>query len=307
MPGIFRKIINMGKGMLYKGHVEFSSRELKRLISPKARIAKLATGFRFTEGPVWIDDGQYILFSDIPAGIIYRTDKDGQTSVYRDPSHNSNGLTLDRQKRLIACEHGTRRVTRTEHDGTLSVIAEIFRNMKLNSPNDVVVSSKEFVYFTDPPFGIKPEQQEQPCNGVYLVKPERGELTLLYNSFERPNGLAFSPDEKFLYVDDSWQKKIMRFEVKDNGELKNGTMFFRFREKLPGNPDGMKVDIEGNIYCTGPGGLSVISPEGKLLGIIRLPEVASNCAWGGDDFKNLYITAQTSVYCTKTNVPGCVR
>ncbi|MGH7885835.1 MAG: SMP-30/gluconolactonase/LRE family protein [Thermodesulfobacteriota bacterium] len=288
----------------YKGQIKSSSEHFYRLIPKNTRIKKVASGFKFTEGPVWIQDGNYLLFSDIPANKIYRLNRNGNLEIFREPSNNSNGLTLDGEKRLIACEHKTRRVTRTENNGSINVLAESFSGKRLNSPNDVVVSKKGFIYFTDPPFGIKSEAQEQKYSGVYFINPETLVVNLLVDDFERPNGLAFSPDEKYLYIDDSKLKHIRSFEVKENGELKGGKIFYEFNEKLPGNPDGMKVDIEGNIYCAGPGGIFVINPTGNLIGKIVLPEIPSNCAWGDNDNKNLYITAQTSVYKIKTNITG---
>ncbi len=288
----------------YKGHIEPKSDDFYKLIPKNTKIKRIATGFKFTEGPIWFNDGEFLLFSDIPGNKIYKLSKNKELTVFRESSNNSNGLTLDEKGRLIACEHGSRRVTRTEKDGSTTVLADSFDGKKLNSPNDVVVNINGLIYFTDPPFGIKKEVQELKFSGVYLLNLETRELKLLVDDFERPNGLAFSPDEKHLYINDSWQKCIRRFNVEENGELTNGTIFYEFTEKLPGNPDGMKVDIEGNIYCTGPGGISVISPSGNLLGKIVLPEIPSNCAWGKEDNKTFFITAQTSVYKLKVNIPG---
>lgn len=292
------------KNRVYKGHLESHTNEFSRLAPTNTKIIKIDSGFRFTEGPVWIEDESFLHFSDIPANRIYKLNKKGDISVFREPSNNSNGLTLDKEKRLIACEHGKRRLTRTQTDGSVKVLAESFEGKKLNSPNDVVVTHNGRIYFTDPPFGIKSDRQEQKHNGVYMIDPDNLELKLVSKDFERPNGLAFSPEEDYLYIDDSWQKKIIRYKVRENGELENGILFYEFKENLPGNPDGMKVDTEGNLYCTGPGGISVISPAGNLLGKIVLPEIASNCAWGEKKNKTLFITAQTSVYKIKLNIEG---
>lgn len=288
----------------YKGHLESKSDKFYKLISKKTKIHKMASGFKFTEGPIWFEDGEFLLFSDIPASKIYKLGKYEKISVFRDLSNNSNGLTIDSEGCLIACEHGRRQVTRTEKDGSITVLADSFKGKKLNSPNDVVTSKKGLIYFTDPPFGIKTEQQELSQNGVYSINQNTLEVKLLTDVFERPNGLALSPDGKYLYVDDSWQKYIKRFSINENGELDEGEVFYEFSENLPGNPDGMKVDIEGNIYCTGPGGISVISPNGELLGKIVLPEIPSNCAWGDEDNQTLFITAQTSVYKLRTKISG---
>jgi gluconolactonase len=274
-------------------------------IDPQAKIEQIASGFQFTEGPVWHPEG-YLLFSDIPANTIYQwTPGESKATVYRKPSNHSNGLTFDAQTRLIACEHD-RRVSRTEADGTVTAIATHYDNGRLNSPNDVVVHSNGSVYFTDPPYGLpnQKEGKEQPCNGVYRLAPD-GTLTLLDDSFERPNGLAFSPDEQTLYVDDSYKDHIRAFDVLPDGTLANGRVFADL--SLPGAqgvPDGMKVDRLGNVFCTGPGGIVVVSPEGEILGRIEVPEQPANLAWGDADYKTLYITARTGLYKVRTLIGG---
>jgi gluconolactonase len=273
------------------------------LMPEDASIERVAAGFQFTEGPVWFAEGGYLLFSDIPANKILKLTPDGQVSVYREPSGNSNGLTQDGEGRLIACEHGTRRVTRTEKDGSVTVLADTFDGKQLNSPNDVVVKSDGAVYFTDPPYGIQPEQQEQPVRGVYCLSEDLNRITLVADDFTAPNGLAFSPDESRLYIDDSERRHIRVFDVQPDGCLSGGQIFHDMDIDKPGAPDGMTVDIYGNVYCTGPGGVWVIDQEGRHLGTIVTPEQPANCAWG-DDGKSLYITAQTSVYRIRTNIPG---
>ncbi len=274
------------------------------LISADAVIERVANGFQFTEGPVWFAEDKYLLFSDIPGDKILKLTSDGQVNTYREPSNNSNGLTRDREGRLIVCEHGTRLVTRTEKDGSLTVLAEKFEGKKLNSPNDVVVKSDGAIYFTDPPYGIQPEQQEQPVKGVYRLSADQRKLTLLIDDFTGPNGLAFSPDESCLYIDDSERRHIRAFDVQPDGNLSGGQIFHDMDIEKPGAPDGMKVDVSGNIYCTGPGGVWVLDQEGRHLGTIVTPEVPTNCAWGDDDWQSLYITAQSSVYKIRTNIPG---
>ena len=286
--------------------LEVHAQVFYRLIPEDATIERLAGGFGFTEGPVW--RGDHLLFSDIPRRRIVRLRnlaEGPEVTTFRYPSGNSNGLTLDRQGRLIACEHSTRRVTRTEIDGTIRVIAERYDGKRLNSPNDVVVKSDDSIYFTDPPYGLRnqTEGKELSFQGVYRVSPD-GRLTLLVDDFERPNGLAFSPDERVLYVDDSARRHIRAFDVQPDGTLANGRIFADMSSPDSGSPDGMKVDVEGNVYCTGPGGLWMFTPKGELLGRIIPPEQPANLAWGDADWRSLYITARTSVYRIRTLVPG---
>jgi sugar lactone lactonase YvrE len=270
-----------------------------------AAVEKVAGGFEFTEGPVWVPDG-YLLFSDIPASTIYRwTPGSVSAEVFRAPSGRSNGLTLDREGRLLACEHD-RRLSRTEGDGSVVTLAERYEGKRLNSPNDVVVRSDDSIYFTDPPYGLprQEEGRELDFNGVYRLAPD-GALTLLDDSFDRPNGLAFSPDERVLYVDDSRRGHIRAFDVQADGMLSNGRVFAELREPgEQGVPDGMKVDVRGNVFCTGPGGIWVLDAAGEPLGVIRVPEVPANLAWGDDDLKTLYITARTGLYRLRVRTGG---
>jgi gluconolactonase len=284
--------------------LEPKSATFRSLFSERVSFQRVATGFRFTEGPVWIHEKNSFLCSDIPANRIYELAVDGRVTTFREPSGNSNGLTRDKQGRLIACEHGNRRVTRTEPNGIVKSLAERFRANKLNSPNDVVVKSDGSVYFTDPSYGIKPYEQEQPVAGVYRLSPDGGDISLVADDFKRPNGLAFSPDEKKLYIDDSHRRHIRVFDVQDDGSLSGGSVFHDMNVRSPGAPDGMKVDVEGRLYCTGAGGVWVFDALGNHLGTIRMPEKPSNCAWGDDDWRSLYITAITSVYKIQVNTPG---
>lgn len=274
------------------------------LFEPGARVEKVATGFRFTEGPVWDRIGKLLLFSDIPANQIRKWESGDTTTVFREPSGNSNGLTYDKQGRLIACEHGNRRVSRTEPDGRITVLADRFEGKRLNSPNDVVVKSGGSVYFTDPPYGVGPESRELDFQGVYRIKPEGG-LDLLVKDFAMPNGLAFSPDEKRLYIGDSSQHRHIRvFDVKPDGTLENGRVFADLSDPKPGAPDGMKVDTEGRLFSTGPGGVWVFAPDGTHLGTIATPEGPANCAWGESGWRTLFITAGTSVYRIRLKAAG---
>ena len=266
-------------------------------------VEQVATGFEFTEGPVWHPDG-YLVFSDIPAGIIYKWQPDGSVSVFRNPSGGSNGLTFDEQGRLIACEWKTRRVTRGEPDGSLTVLAEQYEGKRFNSPNDVVVKSNGSIYFTDPYYGFPGTQErELDFRGVYRIDPD-GTLTLLVDDFQTPNGLAFSPDEKILYVDDTGRRHIRAFDVQEDGSLANGRLFLDMACDAPGPSDGMKVDTDGNLYCTGGGGIWVIRPDGTHLGTIELPELPKNCAFGDADQRTLYMTADTSVYKVRIKTRG---
>jgi len=293
---------------------------MEEIAPATARIEKLAGGFTFTEGPVWMKEG-YLLFSDIPANVIRKWTPDGQVTVFLEKSGyegtdapagafiGSNGLTLDSEGRLIICEHGSGRVTRLEKDGSRTVIADKYQGKRLNSPNDAVFKSDGWLYFTDPPYGLV-KQDEDPkkelkFNGIYRVKDKK--LELLHKDMTRPNGLAFSPDEKYLYVanSDPARKVWMRFEVTDKGGLANPQVFFDATSSTEeGLPDGMKVDEKGNLYCTGPGGVWIFSPAGKHLGTIKPPEVPANCAWGDADGKTLYMTARTGLYRIKLGIAG---
>ncbi len=263
---------------------------------------RLDTGFEFAEGPLWMDD-LGLLFSDIPADKIYRWTEDGGTEIWRDGSGNANGLTQDIEGRLIACEHGTRRVSRTGSDGRVITIASEYQGGRLNSPNDIVTHSSGQIYFTDPPYGIEEADREQPVNGVYRITLD-GDLLLLADDFTRPNGLAFSPDESTLYIDDSGKRHVRVFDVLPDGDISNSRLFADMDHPQPGSPDGMKVDIEGNIYVAGATGLWVFEPAGNLLGVIVTPERPSNCAWGDEDKQTLYITARSSIFRIRMKTPG---
>jgi gluconolactonase len=276
---------------------------LQAILDDNAQVEKVAGDFQFTEGPLWHPQG-FLLFSDIPANTLYQWTANKKPEIFRRPSGNANGNTLDREERLLTAEHSNRRVSRTEKDGTVVTLASQFEGKRLNSPNDLVVKSDGSIYFTDPPYGIKSEQEELGFYGVYRLAPD-GKVTLLVKDFVRPNGIAFSPDEKKLYVNDSEKGHIRVFDVKSDGTLENGQLFAELKDPSKnGVPDGMKVDIEGNVYSTGPGGIWVFSPSGNLLGSIEVPEVAANLAWGDRDYKTLYITASNSLYRIRLKIPG---
>jgi gluconolactonase len=306
----------------YFGRIERLDPALDALIAPDAKLEKLAENFDWSEGPVWIKDGNYLLFSDVPMNIIYKWEDGKGVSTFFTPSGytgtiprggepGSNGLTVDSQGRVTSCEHGDRRVGRLEKDGTKTTLADKYQGKRLNSPNDLVYKSNGDLYFTDPPYGLignmKDPKKELPFQGVYRVKPD-GDVTLLTDKVTRPNGLAFSPDEKILYVASSDPEKAvwMAFNVKDDGTLDEGRVFFDSTSMVKGRkglPDGMKVDSRGNIFATGPGGVFIFSKEGNHLGTINTGQATANCAWG-DDGSVLYITADMYICRIKTKTRG---
>ena len=295
---------------------------LDKLVSPGTKIEKLHGDFRFIEGPVWVRTGPYLLFSDLQNNAIMKWSPDGSVSVFRKAIFSgsypdgvqigSNGLTLDKQGRLVAAEHGNRRVSRIEKDGTITVLADRYEGKRLNSPNDLVCKSNGDIYFTDPPglYRTYPEGPNAPKReldfaGVYRVSAP-GKVELVTKDVPYPNGLAFSPDEKKLYIASSRPEKFwMVYNVKADGSLSNGRRFFD-ATSIPGEgvPDGMKGDRAGNIYATGPAGIMIFTPGAKLLGTIELPEIPANLNWGDADGKALYITARTSLYRIRMNVAG---
>ncbi len=290
--------------------LEVRDARLLDLFDPAADLECLASGFQFVEGPVWHPVRQDLVFSDIAGDRLYRWHPVDGLGVWRQPSRMANGNTYDRQGRLITCEHAASRVTRTELDGTLTVLAAHYAGRELNSPNDVVVRSDGAVYFTDPNFGRRPTRvgvprpQPQPSQGLYRADPVRLTLTRLVDDFDQPNGLCFSLDEQQLFVNDSPRGHIRVFAVQAEGGLGNGRVWAEVRGDGPGVPDGMKVDARGNLYCAGPGGLHVFSPDGQALGRVRVPEQAANFTWGDADGRSLFITATSALYRLRVRAPG---
>jgi len=258
-------------------------------------VEKIADGLVFTEGPVWIDDG--LVFSDVRGDTLYRWTEEGGLSTFRKPSRQANGNTLDTRGRLITCRHEARDVIRTEADGSITVLIDSHDGGKLNSPNDVVVQADGTLWVTDPPYGLKKRPKEQSFNAVYRLDPGAEEPVSAVTGLRYPNGLAFSPDGKFLYVAESdWKIKpnfVMRYRVTEEKRLTNGK---RFVEIETGAADGLRVDKSGRLFCTSGLGVEVFDPDGMRLGVIRTPKPASNCCFGGPEGRTLFITARDAVY-----------
>lgn len=289
--------------------VEVRHPSFGKVVGSSVEFEQLGTGFLFTEGPLWHPKDRYLLFSDMPGDVIRRWSAEKGIETFRSPASKSNGLTWDRQGRLLACEHATSRVTRTESDGRLTVLASHYQGSELNSPNDIVVARNGAIYFSDPTYGRMDYyglKRPLPLDyrGVYRIEPDGGEPKLLAKDFGQPNGLCFSLDARRLFVNDTDKKHIRVFDVQGDGTLTGGSVWAETKGEGPGAPDGMKIDSEGNVYCCGPGGLHVFAASGDCLGVIRTPEVAANFAWGDDDLRSLFITASTSLYRIRVNVPG---
>lgn len=303
--------------MLVGQDFELVDKRFHDLTVPIAWVEKHFEECRWAEGPVWFADGGYVVWSDIPNERMLRWIPQHGVDVFRAGSNFANGNTRDRDGRLVSCEHGTRRVTRTEPDGTITVVADSYRSGRLNSPNDVVVRSDGTIWFTDPNYGImsnyegyKSEMEQDGCY-VYRVDPGRGTIDVVVDDFVKPNGLAFSPDEAILYIADSGVSHdpdgphhIRAFDVAKDGSLSGGRVF---TEVSPGLPDGFRVDTEGNIWTSAGDGVHCYSPEGGLLGKIHIPEMVSNLTFGGPRRNRLFITATTSLYSVFVAAIGAQR
>jgi len=273
---------------------------------------RICTGFDFTEGPIWIPWDDCLLFTDIPLSRIHRWRPGwAEAEVYRDNSGNANGLTLDHDGNLLACEHFNRRVSRAPYNGEVTSTIDRFEGRRFNSPNDVVVDRGGAIWFTDPNYGLTTRRmgdygapQEIPAQGVYRAAPD-GTITRVAATFTQPNGLTFSPDESLLYINDSHDGIIRRYSVQPNGTLTGGDLFVDMHDDpRPGGADGAKVDEAGRLWTTGAGGVWVIAPDGTRLGVLEIDEVPANLCFGGPDFTTLYLTARTSVYRVETTVRG---
>jgi gluconolactonase len=309
------------------GHIKAFEDEFYELVPKDAVIEVLGSGFDWSEGPLWVpeEDGGYLIFSDIPRNSIMKWSQREGISLFMKPSGytglgaysrepGSNGLAIDREGRIIFCEHGDRRVSRLEHNGGKKTLADSYEGKRFNSPNDAAVKSNGDIYFTDPPYGLprqfRDDTRELDYCGVFRVSSE-GKVTLLTKEMTAPNGIAFSPDEKTLYVaqSDSRSPIIKAFPVKIDGTLGYGKEFYNFLEtvgKMPGGPDGLKVDRAGNVFATGPGGVYVITPGGKALGRIHTGQRTANCAWGNADGSMLYMTADSYLCRIRTKTKGNV-
>ncbi|TDE52888.1 SMP-30/gluconolactonase/LRE family protein [Nonomuraea mesophila] len=275
------------------------------------RVERLHTGTRWAEGPVYFPAGRFLVWSDIPNDRMLRWDETtGVVGTFRQPAGYSNGNTLDREGRMITCEHGNRRVTRTEHDGSITVIADRWQGRRFNSPNDAVVRSDGSIWFTDPPYGILSDYEghaaEQEIDGchVYRADPVTGEVRVVADDFVRPNGLAFSPDESLLYIADTRARHLRVFDVREDGSLAGGKVFAEGTES--DNYDGIRLDHTGRVWTAAGKAVLCYDPDGTLIGRLRLPEFTANLVFGGPKRNRLFITASTSLYSLMTSVTGAL-
>ena len=282
---------------------------LTDIIDPEASLDVVASGFKFTEGPVWHPEEEHLTFSDIIGNSLLRWSEANGLQDIRPNAHLPNGNTYDNQGRLLTCHHATSRVTRTEHDGTVTVLADSYQGKALNSPNDIICKSDDAIYFTDPTSGREafvgiPRKPELPFSGVYRLEPDTGTLTLLTDDFSKPNGLCFSRDEAQLFINDTDRFHIRVFDVQRDGTIVNGRIWAETTGDGPGVPDGMKIDSEGNLFCCAQGGVHIFASDATCLGVIRIPEQAANFCWGDADRRSLYITASSRLYRVRLRVAG---
>lgn len=271
---------------------------LDAIIAPGAKVERVLTGYKFTEGPAWTRRGT-LIFSDIDGNQLIEANGEKAT-VFRDPSGHANGNTIGPDGLFYTAGHGSRNVTRTNADGSVTVIAEKFEGKRFNSPNDLAFRKNGDLYFTDPAYGLGNGKAELDFRGVFRLT-KKGELQALAKDFYTPNGIVFSPDEKVCYVADTERQQVRAFDIAKDGTFTNGRIFV---DHMPGNPDGMRVDVKGNLYTATSGNIAIYAPKGTLLGLIPVPETTTNCGWGGKDAKTLYITAQKSIYKIQCKIKG---
>ena len=289
--------------------VKIRDDRFRHVVGDDAIVEQVATGFIFTEGAMWKAKTGELIFSDMPGDIVRKWSEADGITTYRQPSDKQNGHYFDLEGRLLSCSHSASNVTREERDGSISILASHYNGRELNSPNDIIVKSDGTIYFSDPTYGRMEgfgllRDQDLDFQGVYRIDPETGELSLAVDDFDQPNGLTFSIDEKLLYINDTDKGHIRVFDVANDGSISGGEVWAVPEGPGEGGCDGMKTDSEGNVYCAGPGGIHVYAPDATSLGVIQIPEVTANFTWGDDDLKTLYITASTSLYRTRVNVPG---
>lgn len=290
---------------------EIRDARFRDVVGPDPVVEQLATGFMFTEGPIWHPQEGHLTFSDIPGNHMRRWTPSKGMETFRKPSNMANGNVYDRTGRIVTCEHATSSVTREEHDGSRTVIASHYLGKELNSPNDIVVKSDGGIYFTDPTYGRMEgfgvlRAQDLDFQGVYRVEEDGGRLRLLADDFAQPNGLCFNRAETMLYVNDTERGHIRRFDVKPDGGVSGGEIWAEVTGEGEGGPDGLKVDERDNVYCCGPGGLHVFAPDATCLGVIRVPEVLANFTWGDADMRSLFLTASTSLYRVRSQTAGLI-
>ena len=288
--------------------IEIHDDRFTSIVDQTVSLNVVASNFDFIEGPIWNHIDNHLIFSDMPGNKMRKWTSENGIEIFRDPSNMANGNAYDNQGRLVTCEHATSQVTRTEKDGTISILASKYDNKELNSPNDIIVSSNNTIYFTDPSFGRMeyygvPREPELDYRGVYRIDPD-GTLTLLADDFDQPNGLCLSMDESKLFVNDTMRNHIRVFDITSNGSLINGNVWATLNGTEDGVADGMKIDSNQNLYSCGPGGIHVFNSDSTLLGIIKTPEHVANFIWGEKDLKTLFITASTSLYSIPVKTPG---
>lgn len=290
-------------------NVDIRDERFRTVVGDDAPLETLGSGFGFTEGAAWDPHGGHLTFSDMAQDHMRRWSVAGGIATFRKPSNKTNGNTYDRKGRLLSCEHSLSRVTRTGADGRIEVLATHYKDRELNSPNDIVVKSNGRIYFTDPIYGRWPaygiqREPELDFRGVYSMNEDGSDLTLLVDDFDQPNGLCFSRDESVMFICDTSRGHIRSFRVDGKGLLSGGDVWAPVSGAGDGVPDGMKVDRDGNLYCCGPGGLHVFSPEAHCLGVIRTPVQVANFTWGGDDMRDIFLTATSFLFRTRSKTPG---